>query len=170
MSLHVGPAPSALGTYRTLRDRGGVLAAASTAVARVLLPDLINTPASSAGARAVFYLDPAGLAVAARQTRLRVRAQVLANATAPAADFTVALYVASATGGAGGVVNVTLGAEVAGSAATITSPAANSMTAAASTDFAAPVAGFYALVVTPSAQTAASADVVVRAELQARHV
>jgi hypothetical protein len=67
-------------------------------------------------------------------------------------------------------VSVTLSAVLAGSTAVVTTPALNTLTEAVSGDFAAPVAGYYALGVALTGTATASTAAVVRATLMARQV
>lgn len=116
------------------------------------------------------YLDPADFAVAGLTTKYRVRASVLVNTVAPAANFQVGLYPVTAVGGSADIGHVTLGTVVSGSGAAFNAPNAGSLNPNNSADFTAPAAGFYALAFTLSAQIAANSYLSVGACLQVRNV
>jgi hypothetical protein len=122
----------------------------------------------------VFYYDPAdhptldGLA-----PKLRVRGQIVVNDTAPTSTFVIALHPVTHTGVTGGAgLNLfTIGAAVAGSAATtITTPAADSLNQVVGSDFAAPTAGWYCLgFVQSTATVATNSHMHISAQLQMRN-
>lgn len=102
--------------------------------------------------------------------KLRVSGIVKCNATAPTGNFTLGLYPVTAGGGAAGLSIYTLGAVVAGSnGATVSAPAANSMTSIVGSDFALPADGIYCLAVVTTATVATAAHVHINAVLQQRN-
>lgn len=120
-------------------------------------PAIVATTLAQAGA-AAFNLDSSDYPSGTRSPKLRVLAFSMVNNTAPAISYTYGLYpIATSIGGAGSN-SVTVGAVVAGSTCTITTPAANSTNnRAVSTDFSFPTAGAYALGVVPSGSETANA-------------
>lgn len=125
--------------------------------------------AGQPGGVPLVYLDDADYAIAGRTTKLRVRGIVLANATAPAINFTFALHPITVAGAAD-TVTYYLGTATAGSTAVATTPSASTVTAATGTDFTIPADGAYALGVTISGTLANNSAVSVHAQLQLRHV
>lgn len=139
---------------------------ALTATTQTLSENGAASAAGALGALAVFYLAPADLRTSS--SRLRLRATVLTNATAPAVTFTVGLYPIASSGGGASTTSVVLGTVVAGSTAAIATPALSTQTKVDSTEFACPAAGFYALAVVLDTNMAASSSVAVRASLQVK--
>jgi hypothetical protein len=118
----------------------------------------------------VIYLDPADYTVGSLTTKLRLRMNVLTNATAPTNSYTMGLYPISASGGGINAVTPTFGA-VTFQTSTITTPALSTTTTAVSSDTTIPVsAGYYAVgLVTSTATSAANSRVLVNYKLQVRH-
>lgn len=103
-------------------------------------------------------------------TKLRVRATVAVNATAPTGNFTIGLYPVTSGGGVATLKIYTLGTLVTGSATTtVTAPAANSMTSVVGADFALPADGVYVLGVVTTAIVAVASLVHINAQLQLRN-
>jgi len=100
--------------------------------------------------------------------KLRIRAQVDTNNTAPDASFQFALYPVSDTAGAASNISYTLGTVVTGSeTTTATTPAASSQTSLVGSDFALPSDGQYVIgVIQTTATTAASSFTALTAQLQ----
>lgn len=117
----------------------------------------------------LFYLDDADFSISNKTQKLRVRAQVLTNATAPARTFTVGLYPVTCAGAAD-ELTFTLGTVVPGSAVAIASPSASSVTQGNSGDFTIPSDGAFALGVTTSGAPATSSVQLIYGYLQTRHV
>ena len=114
------------------------------------------------------YLNSADYAVSGKTTRLRVRAEVTTNATAPGITFTYGLYPVTF----GGTIDQTApgaGVVVSGSTAAIASPPASNAVAAASSDFAFPATGMYALAVLTNGTLANNSYAILTATLQIRH-
>ena len=103
-----------------------------------------------------------------KTTKLRVRAQVAANATQPTITFTFGLYPISVAGAADNLT-FTAGTVVAGSTVAIASPAASTVTAGASAEFDVPTDGAYALGVVTSGTLTNDNTSYLSALLQMRH-
>jgi hypothetical protein len=110
-------------------------------------------------------LNPSDYTITGRTAKLRLRAMVACNGTAPARTFTFGLYPLSVSGGAETLV-ITLGALVTGSSIAIASPPANSGTIATSADFDVPSAGAYLFGVALSGDPAANNSSTLVAHLQ----
>lgn len=111
------------------------------------------------------------LAAAQKITKLRVKAQVGCNLVAPGGTFTVGLYpvsVAAALNNNG--MNFLLGTVVAGSTATITTPANNVFTTAVSADINMPPDGTYTIGFDLTGGTAANSFTTISAYLDVRNV
>jgi hypothetical protein len=103
-------------------------------------------------------------------TKLRIRAIVSVNTTAPTGNFTVGLYPITKGNGGAGVSVYSTGTLVTGSAApTVTTPAGSSMTSVVGSDFALPADGVYCLAVVTTATVATSSLVHINAVLQMRN-
>lgn len=116
----------------------------------------------------LFYFDDADYTVANKTLKLRLRAQVAANATAPAINFTFGLYPITVAGGAD-AMTYTAGTVVPGSTAALTTPSASTITQGNSGDFAFPVDGAYAFAVVTSGTIANNSAVSCHAQLQYRN-
>lgn len=133
-------------------------------------PALVATTASTAGA-AAFNLDASDYPSGTRSPKLRIMAFSMVNATAPAISYTYGLYPIATSVGGSGINSVTVGAVVASSTCTITTPAANSTNnRAVSSDISFPTAGAYALGVVPSGSETAGACLSHRVKLVWRPV
>lgn len=117
----------------------------------------------------VFHFAKADYEVAGKTQKLRLRAQVSANATAPAVTFTPGLYPVTVAGGVG-AITFTLGTVVTGSTVAIASPSASTVTQANSGDFTIPSDGAYVLGFACSGSPAANARGLLTAQLQTRNV
>jgi hypothetical protein len=161
-------------SYRTIIDRTGSHIAGRVA-GTYAVPMGDPLPITGTGTLypwGAFYYDPAdhptvdGLA-----PKLRLRAQLYVNDTAPTGNFTFGLHPitrSGATGGAG--LNLsTIGAAVAGSTVAVNTPAADSSNTLTGTDFAAPAAGHYVIGVVTTATVAASSHLHISAQLQMRN-
>jgi hypothetical protein len=161
--------------YRTLYQQIGRLAAGSGA--GLYIPAATTSPANSPYTMAAnpetfewIYLDDADLAVAGKTAKLRIRAQVATNDTAPAVTFAFGLYPVTSTTCAASQIELTAGSIV-GTAATIATPAALSIVSAVSADFDVPADGPYLIgVLTSGGATAANSSEALVAQLQARYV
>lgn len=131
----------------------------------------LNTSGASLTTNTIqsIQLVAADLAVAGKTTKLRIRAQISCNATAPAITFTFGLYPYTVAGGANTLVP-TFGTVVAGSTVAVTTPSASTVTASASSDVTIPADGAYALGVVLSGGAAANSFQGFVATLDARNV
>lgn len=112
-----------------------------------------------------FYFDDADYTVASKTQKLRIRAQVAANATKPTIKFTFGLYPVSAAGGAG-ILTMTLGTVVSGSTVEINEPAASTVTSGTGSDFTIPSDGAYCLGVVTSGTMTTNSSALMSAQLQ----
>lgn len=135
-------------------------------------PNTANTTSGTAIQMkpAAIYIDPADYpSIGALVPKLRIRANLFTNATAPASDFTFGLYPLTAPVSSGGpnLRAHTIGTVVTGSnGAVFSTPAADSNLNAVSADFDLPSAGFYCVCVIISATTASSSYEQLQADLQ----
>lgn len=137
----------------------------------VLLQSATSTSvATSRPAPVMDYFDDADFTISGRTQKLRLRAQLLTNATVPAITLTSGLYEITAVAGGTDALTVTVGAAVSGSTVAFASPAASTRHQNNSGDFTIPADGHYALCVATSAAMTANAVAVVSAQLQTRHV
>ena len=105
-------------------------------------------------------------------TKLRIRAQLYTNDTAPTGNFTFGLYPITrpATSGGAGVCIFTIGTVVSGSnGATFTGPAVDLLGSAVGADFVIPADGPYVIAVVTTGTVAVSAHVLLHAQLQTRN-
>ena len=160
-------------TYKRLLASSVTLNAATTANTYIVGPDVANpisgtTDISAKGLPGV-YLTSAAYAVPNLTQKLEAVVTILTNATAPAINFTPALYPVTVAGGSNQIV-ATLGTKVTGSNTTFTTPAASSITVQSpASDFSAPVDGFYVFGVVTSGTLATNAVVIVHCELLTRN-
>lgn len=117
----------------------------------------------------VFYFDDADYTVAGMTQKLRLRAQVMANATQPAITFTFGLYPITVAGGAD-AITYTLGTVVTSSTVAAASPTASTANSYVNSDFTVPADGAYALGVVTDATLTNNASVSLHAQLQHRNV
>lgn len=118
----------------------------------------------------IIYLDNADYDVAGKTTKLRVRATLLTNGTAPGAIIDVGLYPISATGGAAGFWQATMGTVISGSNAEFHSISTSTRHQDDSGDFDFPADGYYTLGLLADANAAANFRSMVTAQLQVRNV
>ncbi len=118
----------------------------------------------------VFYFDDGDYTTASKTQKLRVRAQVVTNLTAPALTFTVGLYPLSSVGGGSESVSYTVGTVVSGSTVAFVTPAAGGVAQSNSGDLTIPSDGAYLLGVVTSGSIAVNSAVSVHAQLQTRWV
>jgi hypothetical protein len=161
--------------YKTVQTASAIAADAYSAGTYFLAPGetgtdglLLSGATTNHQTPDVFYFDDADYAISGRTTKLRVRAQVLVNATAPAITFTFGLYPVT-VGGGPAVVAFTAGTVVSGSTTAIASPGASAGSQANSGDFTIPSDGYHALCVALSGDPAANFRGLVSAQLQVRH-
>jgi hypothetical protein len=113
----------------------------------------------------IFYFDDADYAITGLTTKMRVRAQISANATAPAITFTTGLYPLTVAGGSDGLV-YTAGTVVSGSTVAQATPSASTITQANSGAFTIPSDGAYALACVTNGTIANNAAVQISAQVQ----
>jgi hypothetical protein len=121
---------------------------------------------------AVFQFTAADYAITGRTTKLRLRATVLNNATAPGRTATVGLYPVTAVGGGTDAASVTLGTVVSGSTIAFSSASmtANSRLQNVTADFDVPSDGLYVLGVNVAGGNIGGASLLnVLADLQVRN-
>lgn len=123
-----------------------------------------NTPAPP-----FFYFAKADYEVANKTQKLRLRAQVAANATKPALKFTYGLYPVTVAGGAD-QATMTLGTVVSGSTLEFNEPTASTVTSKETADFTIPADGAYMLGVVTSATLTNNSFVICSGQLQTRSV
>lgn len=131
-----------------------------------------TTPVGASTIGRLMYLDPADHFASPRSLKLRVRVSYVVNAVAPATTLTIGLYpVASYSGTASNPPAVaSIGSVVAGSTASIATPAANASGSVVGSDFTLASAGVYCLGVAIPAPFATGAVLTVSAALQLRQV
>lgn len=116
-----------------------------------------------------FYFDDADYTVAGKTQKLRLRAQVAANATKPTIKFTFGLYPVTVAGGAA-ILTMTLGTVVPGSTVVLNEPAASTVSQGNSGDFTIPADGAYVLGVVTDATMTTNSSALLSAQLQTRSV
>lgn len=149
----------AAGTYISPCSHSGSVAATS--------PTLVGSSVTA------FYLDPTDYLAGTRTTKYRIRAQLITNVVAPAANFTVGLYPATAFSGAASgqkPIISSIGAVTSGSTVAFTAPPAGAALAQTSGDFNAPAANFYVIGFALSAVMAAGSTFTLMGDLQMRQV
>lgn len=118
------------------------------------------------------YLDPADYpTVNAVATIARLRVQLYTNDVAPTGNYTFGVYPITrpAVSGTAGQCRYTLGTVIAGSTVLFAAPAADGLLTGASSSFALPAAGHYAIAVVTTATVAASAHLHMCATLAMRN-
>ena len=113
----------------------------------------------------IFYIDSADYTVSGFTTKMRVKAVIATNATAPGITITAGLYPVTVAGAAGGVT-LTTGTVVASSTAALTTPGASAVTQANSSQFTIPSNGGYVLGFTLSGANAGNSNWYLSAFLQ----
>lgn len=164
------------GAYRSLLNASENVGSELAAGTYIVGDGSASTPvASGATANSQGRIVPllgfakADYEVAGKTQKLRLRAQILTNATKPTIKFTFGLYPVTVAGGAN-VVTVTLGTVVSGSALEFNEPTASTVTFKETSDFTIPSDGAYVLGVVTSAKLTASAAAILGAQLQTRSV
>lgn len=143
-------------------DAAGTWIAALQQNTRVLSGSLTTTPPAIINIRAADYP-----AVGSLTPKLRIRATLNTNKTAPTGTWRVALFAMTASGGTGAGVTYTIGAEVSGSTTnTLSAPSAATMHNLAGSDFALPADGYYVAAVVKTGTQATGAEVHTPIEIQ----
>jgi len=159
-----------LGVYRTL-----IIATGSHIATKVAGTYMLGCgdPAAVSGTGVLYPIQIINIAsgnfptVNALAPKLRVRATISVNNTAPTGNFTVGFYPVTSGAGAAGVKIWTTGTLVSGSATTtVTTPAGSSATSVSGSDFALPADGNYCLAVVTTATVATSSLVHINATLE----
>lgn len=103
--------------------------------------------------------------------KLRLKIVLAVNDVAPTGNFTFGLHPVSrpSTSGGAGLCIYTIGAAVAGSTVTRSTPAADSINVDVGADFALPAAGFYVIGMVSTATVATSSHLHISAALQHRN-
>lgn len=153
-------------TYKSIRNGGVIINSGNAAGTYAISEAITNGALVTAATYPIFYFNPADYSATGRTTYIRIQGSVLIDsATAPASNFSFAMYPATALSG----TTVTIGAATITSG-TITAPVANSFNQVTSSDVVAPVAGFYTWGVISSAIIGAGSHVQCRGQLQVRQV
>jgi hypothetical protein len=156
--------------YRVIQVARTVLPADAVAGTYLVNNSLASVSgASSVNGYPVFYFDDTDYTVAGKTQKLRVRAQILTNATKPTLKFTVGLYPVTVAGGAD-EFKLTLGTVVSGSTIEFNEPAASTIGQGNSGDFTIPADGAYAFGVVTSATLTNNNVSSVACQLQTRSV
>ena len=163
-----------LTTYRNIQQvTGGATGLGSVSTTKTIFGAdgvLMMTGAAYARAPVIVYLDDADYLETGGTLKLRLRAQLLCNATAPAITVTFGLYPITAAAGGSGVLSETIGTVVSGSTVAFTTPSASSQNQGNSGDFTVPADGYYAIGVVGSGTQAANSYLGMTAQLQVRTV
>jgi hypothetical protein len=160
-------------------DYVDVLTASATIADTLTGPNNYAVPPTNAGgstlpgfpsgvAALAFRRDPADYALTSRTARYRIKVAMSCNAVAPGVTFTFGLATPTVTPGASGSAPTVTAIAGVGTAATVTTPAANVETDAVSTEFAAPTAGLLVAYVTISGNVAAGSRLALLWQLQRR--
>lgn len=129
-----------------------------------------TSPGGSKGALCGLYIDPADYQITNMTLKLRVRALIRTNGTAPGCDVKVGLYTDANTlsGASATAVTTATGALVTGSNATQTAPALDTSYELTQGDFTCPAAGIYIPtleIVTPGMAAAAGMAVIITVDV-----
>jgi hypothetical protein len=115
------------------------------------------------------YFTASDYAITSKTQKLRLRAQVVSNATAPGITFTFGLYPVTVAGAADALA-YTAGTIVSGSSTAVATPSPSTVTAANSGDFTIPSDGAYTVCVTTSGTLANNNHSAMHFQLQTRWV
>lgn len=158
-----------LAPYRTITEATINLVTTTTIGAGTYVPStdgVASKSASSNGLPIVFVLDPADHAVSGLTTNFRLKASMITNPTAPAANFTLGLYPISSVGGGTSTIQITVGTVVSGSTVARNTPAGSSKFDDETADFTIGSSGTYALGVATSATLAANSATLITVRLE----
>lgn len=159
--------------YRNIQQvTGGATGLGSVSTSKTIfgVDGVLMTGGAVARAPVIFYLDDADYLETGGTLKLRLRAQLLCNATAPAITVTFGLYPITAAAGGSGVLSETIGTVVSGSTVAFATPSASSANQGNSGDFTAPADGYYAIGVVGSGTQASNSYLGLAAQLQVRTV
>jgi hypothetical protein len=159
--------------YQTIAIGNGFInpdTAASTAVFGAIGALLSTTNTATLGGPVAVYFDDADYTISSKTQKLRLRAQILTNATQPLITFTFGLYPVSSVAGTADQVALTLGTVTSGSTVAFASPAASTIHQNNSGDFTIPSDGQYVLGIVLSGTVTNNAVATVHCQLQTRWV
>lgn len=168
-----------LPVYRTIITAEATIASASGGAGHYWMNNASSLIVSGSvsgvsGPVGLIHLVGADYAVSGKTTKLRVRATLITNLTAPANTITAGLYSVTASGGGANLVGVTLGgapAAIAGSTVAFASQGASTISVASdSGQFTIPADGVHLLGVQLSAAAAANSFNSLHIALQLAHV
>jgi hypothetical protein len=150
-------------------DRGaGTYLLKSYSFGLLLSGEDVNLPSS---VPPLIYFDDADYTVSGLTQKLRLRAQIRPNATAPGTiTYTVGLHNVTAGAGGADALSYTLASAVSGSTVAFVNPSASTPAQNATSDFTIPADGYYVLGVVTSAAVANNSAVHISAQLQTRNV
>lgn len=164
-----------ISNYRTLLDCTASHTAAKAAATYALGQ---GDPAAVSGTGTLYPINTIKIAAADYPTinglapKLRIRVQLYTNDVAPTGTYTFGLYPITRPGTSGGTgVNIyTIGSVVSGSnGAAFSSPAADGLLDAVSSDFDLPADGHYVLAFVQTGTVATNAHIHISAQLQLRY-
>ncbi len=165
---------TAAGAYKNIFENCGVHTAAMGAATYTYGYNraTVASGVTSGGTISVIGIYSADHATVSGLTaKLRIRASLNTNATAPTGSYRFALFPVSPTGGVAANVVYTVGTEVSGSTTgTSTTPTANTAVALVGSDFVLPADGQYAICLVTTGTVAANAHIGINAQLQIRYV
>jgi hypothetical protein len=159
--------------WSTVESRSGITKqsiAAGTYIITMGTDNLASGTSVNSAAAGVIRLDAADFAMTGRTTKLKVKATITTNGTAPTGTLTVGLYPVSSVAGASNTHSITTGTVVASSTVAFAAPTANNVFSGDSAEFTMPADGAYVLAVNLSGATAANSFEEVTARLMVRHV
>jgi hypothetical protein len=129
--------------------------------------DLLPEDTDNPSAPALVWLDDADYTMTGRTTKIRIRGEIMTNATAPGVTFTTGLYPVTPNGGGTNLLSVTLGTVVTGSTF-VFNPGGTSAMSLVTTDINVPADNYYCFGLVPSGTMAANAAIGVSLQLQQR--
>lgn len=162
-------------SYRTILDCSGSHTAAKAAGTYAMGQ---GDPIAVSGTGTLYPINLISIKAADYPTinglapKLRIRGQIAVNDVAPTGNYTFGLYPVTrpGTSGGAGLCIYTLGTVVSGSnGATVSAPAADSLSDLVGSDFALPADGIYCIGIVTTAAVATSSHLHVNAQLQMRN-
>lgn len=159
------------GSYYKVCEAQGTITATNTSASYYFASNGSTMRASgTSGATGcnVYYLQATDqVSPLGKATKFRITFIVTVNNAAPTSNFTVGLYpVTNHSGAAAATLNYDLGTVIGSSTATITTPAANSISASSTANFDLPADGVYAIGVATNSTIATSSHVGIVAYLE----
>lgn len=156
--------------YRTIRQEPGTITGSVASSTWVPFAGTLLLPGTDKVPFGAIYLDSSLYPSGTRTGKLRVTLTVFTNNTAPGITFQASLYPMNAPSGGAGAITATLGAAVAGSSASVVTPAATSSNHVETADFNFPSTGYYVVGIATSNTTAANSQTAFTVGLQFRKV